>query len=78
MTTPSQQKPASITCADIETVARQGVARAVAARQNITELSPEQAGEVGGGLLLKSPIIYGGFFSSMINVATVVATPTAY
>jgi hypothetical protein len=61
MTPALKHKPACITACDIEALARQGVERAVAARAAVTELTPEQAGEVGGGFsLLAGPIIYGG------------------
>lgn len=63
MNTPSQAKPARITSLDIESVARQGVERALAARQAMAELTPEEAQAVGGGALslkLAIPIIAGG------------------
>jgi hypothetical protein len=63
MNTPSQAKPACITSLDIESVAREGVERALAARQAMAELSPEEAQAVGGGALslkLAYPIIAGG------------------
>ena len=50
MKTPMQPKPARITCEDIGDLARQGVERALAARQATIELSPEQVAAVGGGL----------------------------
>lgn len=61
MKTPSSAKPARITCEDLEAIARQGVERALAARQGVVELTPEQAQEVGGAIFLKPPIINGGF-----------------
>ena len=60
---PDAQKPASIQAGDIAALARQGLERALAARESMTELSAEQAGDVGGGLYL-SPSIYGGILAS--------------
>lgn len=48
----SKRKPASaarIRAADIQSVARQGVARALAARNGITDLPPDQLENVTGG-----------------------------
>ncbi|MBL8447694.1 MAG: hypothetical protein JNJ44_09825 [Zoogloeaceae bacterium] len=60
-------KPVHISGADVEAVARQGVARALAARRAMTEMTPEQAAAVGGGLTftLAKPIIYGGLFTKL-------------
>lgn len=64
MSTTSKVKAACITADAIESIARAGVERALAAREAISELSPEQVDTVSGGaalsLLLKGPIIYGG------------------
>jgi len=61
----SQQKPTAIQAEDILSVAQRGVERALASRQNMIELSAEQASDVGGGLYISSalwkPIIAGGF-----------------
>lgn len=57
MKTPMQPKPARITCEDIGDLARQGVERALAARQATIELSPEQVAAVGGGLAFVPPVL---------------------
>ena len=61
----NQQKPTAIQAEDIASVAQRGVERALAARQNMLELSTEQANDVGGGLYISSgfwkQIIVGGF-----------------
>ena len=61
----NQQKPTAIQAEDIASVAQRGVERALAARQNMMELSAEQANDVGGGLYISPafwrPIIAGGF-----------------
>ena len=49
MDTASKRKAACVCAGDIEALARQGVERAVAARAAFVELTPEQAGAVGGG-----------------------------
>ncbi len=57
-------KPKCIHGDDIGEMAAQGVQRALAARHAVEELSMEEAGQVGGALLLKfNPIIYGGLIS---------------
>ncbi|MBL8438217.1 MAG: hypothetical protein JNM61_08470 [Zoogloeaceae bacterium] len=60
-------KPAHIANTDVEAMARQGVARALAARQAMMEMTPEEAAAVGGGLTLAlaKPIIYGGLFTKL-------------
>lgn len=69
------QKPARITGADIESLAREGVDRALAARGALTELSEELAREVGGGLTLleqfKLSAIRGG---GMIGTTDIFST----
>jgi hypothetical protein len=65
----TKQKPACIASADIETLAREGVGRALAARGALTELSEELAGEVGGGRLIDQlkligPIRGGGMIGT--------------
>jgi len=52
MDTASKRKAACVCAGDIEALARQGVERAVAAREAFVELTAEQAGAVGGGALL--------------------------
>lgn len=56
-----REKPVCIQAGDIAALAQQGVDRALAARQAMTELSAQQAEEVGGGLYRPGPIIAGGF-----------------
>ena len=58
----TQQKPIAIQAEDIASVAQRGVERALAARQNMLELSSEQVKDISGGAmsLLKGPIINGG------------------
>ena len=60
----NQQKPTAIQAEDIASVAQRGVERALAARQNMMELSSEQVKDISGGALnlLKGPIIAGGRF----------------
>jgi hypothetical protein len=64
MSTTPKTKAASIGADAIESIARAGVERALAARGTVTELSSEQVDAVSGGaalsLVLKGPIIYGG------------------
>lgn len=50
MKTVSKTQPARISAQDIQSTARQGVERALAARQNMVELSEQHAEAVGGGL----------------------------
>ena len=50
MTTDTQNKAVRITSADIESVAKAGVQRALAARASATELSAEEIEAVSGGL----------------------------
>ena len=58
----NQQKPTAIQAEDIASVAQRGVERALAARQNMMELSSEQVKDISGGALsiFKGPIINGG------------------
>ena len=71
---PRKNAPLCIRQADIENLARQGVERALAARQCAAELAPEQLDSVGGGMvdvsagslpamaggMLRPPIVAGG------------------
>lgn len=75
----TKQKPMSIQSDGIAVVAQQGIERALAARKHMVELSAEQTTEISGGLflaadstlstlsVLRSPIIYGGPFSPVLN-----------
>lgn len=57
-------KPKCIHGDDVGEMAAQGVQRALASRHAVEELSMEEAGQVGGALLMKyNPIIYGGLIS---------------
>lgn len=67
MKTVSKTQPARISAQDIQSTARQGVERALAARQNMVELCQHDADAVGGGAVLDSakfqfPIRAGGIF----------------
>lgn len=60
-----KHKAECICAADIAALAKAGVARAVAARDEaLVELSPQQVTDVGGGFALSlkavGPLIYGG------------------
>lgn len=67
MKTVSKLKPARISAQDVQSIAREGVERALAARQNMEELSHHDADAVGGGVAgtsthkLQVPIRAGGF-----------------
>jgi hypothetical protein len=56
------QKPGFATNNDIPSIARQGLERALAARQSMARLSVEQAEGVGGGFALCLNVA-GGFLS---------------
>ncbi|MBX3678736.1 hypothetical protein [Cognatazoarcus halotolerans] len=65
MKTHRHDKPQSITANDLETLARQGLDRALAARQKMNELSAAELDRVSGGAVLSKlsyPIIAGGIF----------------
>lgn len=53
------EKPMAATCAEITELARQSRERALAARKAATELTPEEAAGVGGGLLIAGPFPWG-------------------
>lgn len=59
----SKRKAACICTDDLEAVAREGVERAIAARETCVELTAEEAGAVGGAAystLISKWIIAGG------------------
>lgn len=72
------QKPVRIANADIATVAAEGVARALAARENcVRELNAAEVADVSGGALLKSPLIYGGDLAGILKgLNTKLTVPT--
>lgn len=51
--------PLAVGASDVTELARQCRERALAAREAATELSPEQAAAVGGGLLIDGPFPWG-------------------
>jgi hypothetical protein len=70
----SVKQPARITGADVSRLARQGSERALAVREAATDLTADQAKQVGGGFFLL-PIIFGGFpfpvLDTLVNKAPV-------
>lgn len=67
----NQKKPSAIQAEDIAAVAQRGVERALAARQQMMDLSAEQVEDVSGGILAitinRIPIINGGLFSPLLT-----------
>lgn len=65
MKKPHQAETGRVTAESLALAAQEGVARALAARQAMTELTPEQTQDVSGGALAAAPlkppkeIIYG-------------------
>lgn len=58
-------KPQHITANELEAVARQGLERAMAARQAMNELSEAELAQVSGGAVISKlafPIVAGGIF----------------
>lgn len=62
-------KPMRVSSEDLEGIAREGVERALAARQRMSELTSEQLAQISGGAMLSPisaklqfPIIAGGIF----------------
>lgn len=78
----ARQKAVCIQAGDIVALAQQGLDRALAARQAMTELSADQAKEVGGGLVVPRAIIAGGYpvfplASAKAGIGGVVTSPAA-
>ena len=58
-------KPQHITANELEAVAREGLERAMAARQSMSELNEDELAQISGGAVLSKllyPIIAGGIF----------------
>ncbi len=75
MKTVTKTQPARISAQDIQSIARKGVERALAARQNMVELSQYDAEAVGGGAVLGPfklqipfPIRAGGFIGPISDI----------
>lgn len=66
MTTPSNA-PLQINADAIDDLLEQSRSRALEARQQVTELTPEEIAEVGGGSSLSLLILGGGFPYGKIN-----------
>lgn len=66
MTTPSNA-PLQINASAIGDLLEQSRARALEARQQVTELTPEEIAAVGGGSSLSLLILRGGFPYGKIN-----------
>lgn len=57
MTKPHQAEAGRVAADALALAAQEGVARALAARRAMTELTPEQTQEISGGATIATPII---------------------
>lgn len=59
MNTTAHTTAARLSAEDLSTAAQAGVARALAARQRLTEITTEQAAQVAGGAPITAPVLTG-------------------